>query len=67
VNLYFEAPEGIRVVPAHAQITRGQKQIEVTLIADDRAPVGLEKIRIMGEPESGSAVLQSLPVQVGRD
>lgn len=66
VQLYFEAPKGIRVSPAHAQIPGGQKQTTITLMADADVDLGDQNLRIMGEPESGQSVLMNVPLHVDR-
>ena len=64
VSLYFGMPEGVRVVPAHAEIQAGDKQTTITIMADRQAIIGDRTLQIMGEPETGAAVLMKVPVHV---
>jgi hypothetical protein len=64
VRLYFGEPNGLRVLPAHAQIRAGDKQTTVVLIADRDVSTGDKTLRMVGEPEAGQSVLMKVPVHV---
>lgn len=64
VCIYFAAPEGMRVIPAHAEIQAGDKQTTITLVADRDASAGDRTLRMIGEPETGEAVLIKVPIHV---
>lgn len=64
VRLYFGEPNGVRVLPAHAQIGAGDKQTTITLIADRDVSTGDKTLRLVGEPEAGQSVLMKVPVHV---
>ena len=64
VHIYFAAPEGMKVLPAHAQINAGDKQVTVTIVADRDVPMGDKILRMIGEPEAGESVLLKVPLHV---
>jgi hypothetical protein len=64
VCLYFGAPEGVRVLPAHAEIQPGDKETTITIIGDRGLTAGDRTLQIMGEPETGKSVLLQVPLHV---
>lgn len=66
VRIYFGEPNGVHVLPVHAQIRAGDKQTTVTLIADRNGSSGDKTLRMVGEPEAGQSVLIKVPLHVDK-
>jgi hypothetical protein len=64
VNLKFQAPQGIKIVPAEASIKTGETKTNVFVEAAEDAPVGRHSITVTGSPQTGAATSVKMDVDI---
>ena len=64
VKLKFDAPAGLKVVPAEATIKSGDNKTNVFVEAEEGAPVGRHSITVTGIPETGDATSVKMDIDV---
>ncbi|MEX0702948.1 MAG: hypothetical protein WD069_12710 [Planctomycetales bacterium] len=64
VNVAFDAPAGVTISPATAELKQGENEVKITLTATNSATVGKHRVTVKATPQTGPAVAEPFDLEV---